>query len=73
MKMMKPIYIKNRAIKMSGIIKSSFSMFYPEPKDYCEDLIFTKSDDGVDIYVGDVKLTSLSIEELRKIITGAEV
>ena len=58
---------------MSGIIKSSFSMFYPEPMDYYEDLIFTKSDGGVDIFVGDVKLTSLSIEELRKIITGAEV
>lgn len=59
------IFCKQNCIPVTGPIKQNFSPYYPAPRDYMEDFSFVSVGKAVELYIGDVKILTLTQEELK--------
>lgn len=62
------IFCKQECIPVTGPIKENFSPYYQAPHDYMEDMSFRFTDDGVEFYIGDMELITLTEDELKLMI-----
>ena len=62
------IFCKQECIPVTGPIKENFSPYYEAPHDYMEDFSFRYAGDDVEIYIGDMQILTLKVEELEMIL-----
>ena len=62
------IFCKQECIPVTGPIKENFSPYYEAPHDYMEDFSFRYAEDNIELYIGDMRILTLHVEELDMIM-----
>lgn len=62
------IFCKQNSILVTGVLKAIYSPYYPVSRDYMEDFSIASIDDNVEIYIGDTRLITITLDELEMIV-----
>lgn len=67
------IFCKQESVPVVGPIEENYSPYYPAPHDYMEDFSIRSINDDIELYIGDMRIITLKLDELQTILQHIHV